>query len=107
MNDLRKELYSIVSENKINNDFLYDYIIKNGIKYTSNKNGIFINLTKLNDDIVKDMYEYTNKMTINIKSREINKVFSVKKKEIIKEKYKSLPLFNSIEKEILEMSKNI
>ena len=58
MNDMRKELQKIVLENQMNNDFLYDYIIVNEIKHTSNKNGIFINLTNVSKDIIENIINY-------------------------------------------------
>ena len=109
MTDKRKELQNKINENEINNNFLYDYIISNNIKYTSNKNGIFINLTKLDDKIIDDMYQYTIKMSFNIKSR--NKVYA--KKNMIENKinkkktYNKLPVFDLIENEILRLSKTI
>ena len=108
MNDMRKELQNIVQQNKINNDFLYDYIIINKIKNTSNKNGIFINLTSIDDKIINDMYEYTTKMSINMQARDTKiQPTIIEKKEVHKKSYKSLPTFNSIQKEILELSKTI
>ena len=104
---MRKELQKIVSQNNINNDFLYDYIILNEIKHTSNKNGIFINLSVMDDKIINDMYEYTTKMSVNIQIRDIKTVPIIKKNEIYKKSYKPLPCFNSIQKQILEMSKTI
>ena len=107
MNDIRKELQKLVSQNQMNNDFLYDYVIVNEIKHTSNKNGIFINLSGIDDKIINDMYEYTNKMSVNIQTRDIKSVPIKEKKEIHKKSYKPLPIFNSIQNQILEMSKTI
>ena len=107
MNDIRKELQKLVSQNQMNNDFLYDYVIVNEIKHTSNKNGIFINLSGIDDKIINDMYEYTNKMSVNIQIRDIKSLPIKEKKEIHKNLYKPLPSFNSIQNQILEMSKTI
>ena len=107
MNDIRKELQKLVSQNQMNNDFLYDYIIVKEIKHTSNKNGIFINLSGIDDKIINDMYEYTNKMSVNIQTRDIKSEQIKEKKEIHKKSYKPLPCFNSIQNQILEMSKTI
>ena len=104
---MRKELQKIVSQNKMNNDFLYDYIIVNEIKHTSNKNGIFINLNGIDDKIINDMYEYTTKMSVNIQIIDIKPAPIIKKKELQQKIYKPLPTFNSIQKQILEMSKTI
>ena len=107
MNDIRKELQKLVLQNQINNDFLYDYIILNKIKHTSNKNGIFINLSGIDDKILDDMYEYTTKMSVNMQIRDIKPTSIIKKKELQQKIYKPLPTFNSIQKQILEMSKTI
>ena len=107
MNDIRKELQKLVLQNQINNDFLYDYIILNKIKHTSNKNGIFINLSGIDDKIINDMYEYTTQMSVNIQTRDIKSLPITEKKEIHKKLYKPLPSFNSIQNQILEMSKTI
>lgn len=111
MNDIRYKLQSIVLENNMSNDFLYNYIMINNIKHTTNQNGIFVNLSKLNDDVINDMYEYKNKMSINSnKRKETNDIIKNKsytKKEIIQKTYKSLPVFNKLQNEILMMSKTI
>ncbi len=109
MNDMRKELQKKVLQNIMNNDFLYEYIIVNKIKHTSNKNGIFINLSKIDDKIINDMYEYITKMSVNMQDRDIKKHLNIieKKEELHKKSYKPLPSFNLIQKQILEMSKTI
>ena len=107
MTDLRKKLQKLILNNQMNNDFLYDYIIANEIKHTSNKNGIFINLSGIDNKIIDDMYEYTNKMTINIQIRDVKNIPTEGKKKLQTKSYKLLPTFNSIQKQILEMSKTI
>lgn len=107
MTDIRKELQKLVSYNKMNNDFIYDYIIAKNIKYTSNKNGIFINLSSLPNHDITQMFEHINKMSINIKSRNIEKITVSKKPKKIQIKYESLPELTDIEKKILDMSKTI
>lgn len=107
MTDIRKELQKLVSYSKMNNDFLYDYIITKDIKYTSNKNGIFINLSNLPNDDIMQMFEYINKMSINIKSRNIEKITVSKKSQKIEIKYETLPELSDIEKKIIDMSKTI
>ena len=104
---MRKKLQKLVLQNEMNNDFLYDYIIVNEIKHTSNKNGIFINLSNIDDKIIDDMYEYTTKMSVNIQIRDIKTAPIIEKKEVHTKSYKPLPTFNSIQKQILEMSKTI
>ena len=108
----RIELQKKISDNELYNDFLYEYIISNDINYTTNKNGIFINLTELNDDIIDEMYNYTLKMTYNIqsvKSSYINHNKNViEKKNIINEIiYKPLPKLKPYQIELIELSKTI
>ena len=56
---------------------------------------------------IKLWYEYIKKMTVNIETRNIKTVPIVEKKKLQKKSYKPLPTFNSIQNQILEMSKTI
>jgi len=113
MSNKRIELQTKISENEIYNDFLYEYIISNNINYTSNKNGIFVNLTELNNDVIDEMYDYIIKMTFNIQSHESsveinNKKNIIRKKNIIDEiVYKPLPKLKPYQIELIELSKTI
>ncbi len=112
MSNKRIELQKKISDNELYNDFLYEYIISNDINYTSNKNGIFINLTELDDNIIDEMYNYTIKMTHNIQTEKPscinNEKNIIKKKNIINEIiYKPLPELKPYQKELIELSKTI
>ena len=108
----RIELQKKISDNELYNDFLYEYIISNDINYTSNKNGIFINLTELNDVVIDEMYNYTLKMTYNIQSEKssyINNNINITEKKNIINKiiYKPLPELKPYQIELIELSKTI
>ena len=113
MSNKRIELQTKISENEIYNDFLYEYIISNDINYTSNKNGIFVNLTELDNDVIDEMYDYIIKMTYNIQSKKSsveinNKKNIIRKKNIIDENvYKPLPKLKPYQIELIELSKTI
>ena len=108
MNDKKNKILKILSQNKINNDFMYNYVIINNIKHTKNINGIFINLNSIDDNIIDNMYEYIKTMSYNInEERNIKHLVvpkTIKKNNI---SYKSLPILDKVQNKILEMSKTI
>ena len=108
MDTKRKRIYDIVSQNSINNNFIYDYIISNNIRHTNNINGLFINLTRLNDSVIDDMYMYVTKVVSNINSRK-NETLSITKSQSKPSAkiYKPLPVFTDIQTKILNLSKTI
>ena len=77
---------SKINNNEINTEFIISFIEKYNITYSTNQNGIFINLSKLDKSIVDKLYEYVNNYvevfsnnTTNINNYEKYNIKSVKK----------------------------
>ena len=105
----RQEIYDLVKNNNyINNNLIYDYIIKNNIKYTLNNNGLFVNLTRLNNENIDKLHNYITKMVFDISNREID-ISIIKEVDVDKPQkiYKPFPKFTDIQNNILELSKTI
>ena len=125
MDELHKQKYIFnkINNKEINHDYIKTFIIQNNIKYTENMNGIFINLTLLDEDIIEDLYIYIyeylhnfieeNRETImnNLKiENELKADIKKKKKPFKKEptkKYKNPPQLTDVEKYIIELSLTI
>ena len=106
-----KKIQYIEKEN--NNIILYKIITENDIPYTKNSNGIFINLSKLNDKNIDLLYTnlknncYKNidneRNILIIKYKEILNKNNIEKKEV----YKKFENLSEIDLEIIEYSKKI
>jgi len=122
----KKYIYDSIKNNEIDHQLIKSYIIANNISYSKNNNGIFINLSILDDIYIKDIYNliYTNinnkiynereeiLTIINNKSEIYNNINNNKKLtnklNIIKEKkYKKINNLSDIQLQIIELSKTI
>tara|TARA_B100000780_G_C20913193_1_gene363640 strand:+ start:361 stop:696 length:336 start_codon:yes stop_codon:yes gene_type:complete len=103
---------SKIKNNEINTEFIISFIEKNNITYSTNQNGIFINLSKLDESIVDKLYEYINNYVEVFENNIINNLFekydfkSIKKKPT-GIKYKINNDLTKLEKDIIKMSKEI
>ena len=116
-----KYIYDKVTNHSINSEYIKSFIDLYEIKFTENMNGIFINLTLLDEHIIEGLYKYIyeylhnfieeNRETIinNLKIENDSK--SIKKKKQFQrepaKKYKSPPKLTDIEKDIIELSLTI
>tara|TARA_Y100000389_G_C17448940_1_gene513401 strand:+ start:1027 stop:1395 length:369 start_codon:yes stop_codon:yes gene_type:complete len=119
MTDISKKRYYIYENiTKIkNHNHLIDYLKINKCKHTENKNGIFVNLNTINDDIINNLYsmvyesinnfidyDYTN----DFYNYELNNNIEYES-EIIKEYINTNDVFfdnySEDEKKIIEYSK--
>lgn len=76
INDL-KQLNKIVSKlNKTHHLKIFNIIIKNDIKYSENRNGIFINLNKVSSDTILEIKNYID--YINIQEKNISNFENIK-----------------------------
>lgn len=57
-------IYNKLTNMEVNSYLLNDYVINNDVKYTENKNGIFLNLNSLNDKHINDIYNIINNKII-------------------------------------------
>ena len=123
MNTDKKKLYIYekIENKEIDHGYIKPYIISNNIAFSENKNGIFINISLLSDEIIDDLYVIlynyiNNKVDYDRekKIKEIQENINIKKElsnENIKihknNKYKKLNNLNKIELFILNNSKKI
>jgi hypothetical protein len=113
MDNKLEYIQKTISNNQINNDSIMNFIKKYKIIYSKNQNGIFINLSKIDKPIIDILYEYIydyiNQNTTNNYDIDYYEKFStdkiVQKKETIK--YKTKTGLTEIEKQIINLSKNI
>ena len=121
--DKRKYIFNKINNKEINHSYIKTFVIQNDIKYTENMNGIFFNLTLLNEDMIEDLYIYIyeylhnfikeNRETIinNLKIENDSKSIKKKKKKSVQreptKKYKNPPKLTDIEKDIIELSLTI
>ena len=49
----KKYIYDSIKNNEIDHQLIKSYIIANNISYSKNNNGIFINLSNIDKDILK------------------------------------------------------
>jgi len=105
-----KKIEYIEKEN--NNKILYKIIIENNIPYTKNINGIFVNLSKLDDKNINLLYNSIKKNTykdINKRNdllEKYKKCLDVKN-NITKKVYKKFENLSKTDLEIIEYSKKI
>lgn len=114
MNDKIHYIKENIINNNINHKIVYDFLIKNNIKYIKNMNGIFLTINMITDnniillyDLIQhniNNYEFiSNEMNDYSNDIEDNKIIIDKKNKI--EPYKSINIiFNDEEKIILEAS---
>ena len=59
MNIEEKRLYIYNNVNNIQNSrLIFNFIKENNIEYSKNKNGIYFNLSCLNDELIENFYNY-------------------------------------------------
>lgn len=80
-------IYNLVNNHDFNTEDIMNIIINHKIDYSSNSNGIFINLSLIDDTIITQIY---NKITEIIKTRNQTN----KKTNYTKSKNKPLPVIN-------------
>jgi len=110
-----KYIYDEIQNNNVDNDYIIKYIHLKNIKYTENNNGIFINLSKIDDIHIDILYKYINEKSYNVFEEERDEIIlnymqiantnkTVDKSKI---KYKQIENLSKIDLEIIELSKTI
>jgi hypothetical protein len=122
MNIEKKKLYIYekIENKEIDHGYIKPYIISNNIAFSENKNGIFINISLLSDEIIDDLYiilyNYINNKVDYDREKKIKEIQkNINNKEILtkenikahKPKYNSLKNLNKIQEFILNNSKKI
>ena len=65
-------IYDKINNEHINTKLIFDYVIKNDIKYSKNMNGIFINLNKLDESNINEIYNIVNSIVFSSLNDHIN-----------------------------------
>ena len=110
-----KYIYDEIQNNNVDNDYIIKYIHLKNIKYTENNNGIFINLSKIDDIHIDILYKYINEKSYNVFEEERDEIIlnymqiantnkTIDKSKI---KYKQIKNLSDIDLEIIELSKTI
>jgi len=114
MNRNEKMKYIQDELQNINHHYIIKYIYENNIKYTENNNGIFINLSIMDDEIFDMLYTNINEKSFNINDIQRDELLlnytniSIEKtNEKIKIKYKIPENLSDVDLQIIEYSKTI
>jgi len=112
-----KYIYDEIENNNVDNNYIIKYIHLKNIKYTENNNGLFVNLSKIDDKHVDILYKYIHEKSYNIFEQEreeiILKCIEITNKNTNKTidkskiKYKQIKNLSKIDLEIIELSKTI
>ena len=105
----------LLSKNKIDTDELTFFVLNNNIEYSQNSNGIFVNLSLINDELINILYDKIVILTMNntsdiIINKEVNKEVNTKIKGIDKNEFNIEKKTDNIhmtssEKKLIELSK--
>ena len=110
-------IYNSIYKNDVNKSIIYKFIVDNNLNYTENKNGYFLNLSKLEDTIINKLYkivnynnledkEYINDDLYTNKNNESQINININNKKTYKNKYTKLNIDDKIDLYLLDLSKN-
>ena len=110
-----KYIYDEIENNNVDNNYIIKYIHLENIKYTENNNGLFVNLSKIDDEHIDILYKYIHEKSYNIFEQERKEIIlnytqitnENKTKEKIKKTYKNMENLSDIDLQIIEYSKTI
>jgi hypothetical protein len=116
----KKYIYNSIKNNIIDHEIIIQYIIKNSIRYSKNNNGLFVNLSILNDNYVIELYNLIyNQINNKIYSERENlinnlnynnvdkKIKNIVKPIKIEKKYKKINSLTDRQLDIINLSKTI
>jgi len=100
-----------IKNNNISHQYILYFINIHDIKYSENKNGIFINLSKLDTSVIDKLYEYI----VNYNDMEYDKHILIDlyknninvTEPVIKKIYKKNKMLTPVENKIIKLSKDI
>ena len=59
--DMEKYIIQMAEEVIINKEMILDFLVHNDVSYSMNKNGIFVNLSLISDEVVSEFYKLFQK----------------------------------------------
>ena len=110
-----KYIYDEIENNNVDNNYIIKYIHLKNIKYTENNNGLFVNLSKIDDEHIDILYKYIHEKSYNIFEQEREEIIlnytqitnKNKTNEKNKKTYKQMENLSDIDLQIIEYSKTI
>ena len=103
LDDMKMFIYNKLTNLEVNSFLLNDYVINNDVKYTENKNGIFLNLNSLNNKQVNDIYNIiNNKIKYNDMISNIQYKISIDEKNIncVEIETKDVKIYNKLNEDM-------
>lgn len=88
--DIKKQIHNklaTINDNIISN-LIFTFIKENNIAYSENKNGIFFNVSLLDDKLANELLEYINTISKTNNISEIDQIIVPEKKKSIPKKKK-------------------
>lgn len=122
MEDKKQYIYNNIKKNNVDHSYIIPYIKNKNVPFSENTNGIFINISILEDDIIEELYNIIFNFINNKVNYERHKKFIEIHKDInisnnnnnnniitnnIKQNYKEIEDINNIQLFILKNIKNI
>lgn len=109
--DIKSQIHNKLNSlnDSIISNLIFTFIKENNIAYSENKNGIFFNVSLLDDALAKELLEYINNISKINNNSEINQIIVPEKAKIItkqktiKKQYKNYNI-NNLESTILSFS---
>jgi hypothetical protein len=102
--DIKKKIHTklaTINDNIVSN-LIFTFIKENNISYSENKNGIFFNISLLNDKLAIELLEYINAISKTNNISEIDQIIVPKKKKIMPKKKKEKKNYKNYEIDKLE-----
>lgn len=118
MEDKKHYIYNNIKKNNVDHSYIIPYIKNKNVPFSENINGIFINISILEDNIIEELYNIIFNFINNKVNHEREKKFIEIHKDInnnnnniitniIKKNYKEIEDINNIQLFILKNIKNI
>ena len=109
--DIKNQIHNKLNSlnDSIISNLIFTFIKENNIAYSENKNGIFFNVSLLDDVLAKELLEYINNIYKINNNSEINQIIVpekakvITKKKTIKKQYKNYNI-SDLESTILSFS---
>ena len=102
--DIKKQIHNKLSElnNSIASNLIFTFIKENNISYSENKNGIFFNVSLLDDELAREFLDYINNISkVNYTSK-IDQIIIPEKEKITPKKKEEEAVYKNLEIDELE-----
>lgn len=102
--DIKRQIYNKLStiNDSIVSNLIFTFIKENNIAYSENKNGIFFNVSLLDDKLANELLEYINTISKTNNISEIDLIIVPEKKKIMPQKKKNKIIYKDYNIDKLE-----